>query len=383
MIKVEIIAAGDAFGKGAGGAGDVFHYGFGLHRQAVQNLQVRAQEFNAHRGLDAGGEHVDADLDGIAPGVGEPRKFHRRIHLPDEGLSGQARTPVFPVLEADRGLDHGQRRRVGGGIGPAGFPEDVLHLGKGADDAVGLLEDIFRLGDGDARHGGGHIEQVAFIQGRHELGPQMHQGIDGDRHGQSKARAMASLGKRMIPRKTGRYTTMVARATGFFSSGMILPRIKYSMRMGTRVMARMADPPMAKVLVKARGRNRRPVSPVQGENGQKGDRDHQNGEKERGAHFLGGLQDQGLPGGIRRGVLDVLVGVFHHHHRGVHHGADGDGNPRQAQDVGIDVELVLQNQGDQHPERQADDGHDGAAHVQKKDEADQGDNDNLLGDGPL
>jgi Ca-activated chloride channel family protein len=28
------------------------------------------------------------------------------------------------------------------------------------------LQEVFRLGDGETRHGGGHIEQVAFIQGR-------------------------------------------------------------------------------------------------------------------------------------------------------------------------------------------------------------------------
>ena len=192
--KVEIIAAGDPFGKGAGGAGHVLQDGFGLHRQPVQNFQVRSQEFNAHRGLDAGGEHVDADLDGIAPGVGQPREFDRGVHLLDEALRGQARTPVFPVFQPDGGLDHAQGRRVGGGVGPAGLAEDVLHLGKGANDAVRLLKDVFRLGDGDARHGGGHIQQVALIQGRHELGPQVHQGIDGDRHGQ-EGRQDGGLGK--------------------------------------------------------------------------------------------------------------------------------------------------------------------------------------------
>ena len=40
--------------------------------------------------------------------------------------------------------------------------------------------------------------------------------------------------------------------------------------------------------------------------------------------------------------------------------------PRQAHDIGVDVRLVLQNQGDQHPEGQADDGHEGTAHVQQK-----------------
>ena len=146
----------------------------------AQDVQVIAQEFDPHRGLNAGGEHIDADLDGVAPGVGQAGKLNGGVHLLDELFRGQARTPVFPVFEADGGLNHGERRRVGGGFGPARLAEDIVHLGKGADDAVRLLQEVFRFGDGDARHGGGHIEQIAFIQGRHELRAQPGQGIDAD-----------------------------------------------------------------------------------------------------------------------------------------------------------------------------------------------------------
>ncbi|MCY1284519.1 hypothetical protein D3C72_1298050 [compost metagenome] len=53
--------------------------------------------------------------------------------------------------------------------------------------------------------------------------------------------------------------------------------------------------------------------------------------------------------------LDLLVGVFDHHHRGIHHGANGDGNPAQGHDVGIDALVAHDDEGDQHADRQGDD----------------------------
>ena len=111
---------------------------------------------------------------------------------------------------------------------------------------------------------------------------------------------------------------------------------------------------------------------AQGEDGQEGDGDHQEGEEQRGPHFLGGLQDQGAPGRVRGGVLDVLVGVFDHDHRGVHHDPDGEGDAAQAHDVGADARGVHDGQGDQDPQGQGDDGHQGTAEVQQEDDADQG-----------
>ena len=56
-----------------------------------------------------------------------------------------AGAPLIGVLEVDGGLDHLERRRVGGGLGPADLAEDMLHLREGADDAVGLLQDFLAL----------------------------------------------------------------------------------------------------------------------------------------------------------------------------------------------------------------------------------------------
>ena len=49
------------------------------------------------------------------------------------------------------------------------FAEHALHFGKGLDDLVRLLKDFPRLCDRDARQRGGHVQQIALLQRRHEL----------------------------------------------------------------------------------------------------------------------------------------------------------------------------------------------------------------------
>ncbi len=45
-----------------------------------------------------------------------------------------------------------------------------MNLGERLDDLIGLLENLPRLGRRDAGEGGRHVEQVAFVERRHELG---------------------------------------------------------------------------------------------------------------------------------------------------------------------------------------------------------------------
>ena len=75
-------------------------------------------------------------------------------------------------LQVDDGFEHVQRRRIGGRVGAAGFAVDACHFRESHNQLVGLLENLPGFGDGDARVGGGHVEQIAFIQRRHELAAQ-------------------------------------------------------------------------------------------------------------------------------------------------------------------------------------------------------------------
>ena len=81
--------------------------------------------------------------------------------------------PLVLGLEHDCGLDHVHRRGVGGGLGAAHLAENVVHLGKGANHLVGLLEDFACLGGRDAGKRRRHVEQVALVERRHELGAEI------------------------------------------------------------------------------------------------------------------------------------------------------------------------------------------------------------------
>ena len=72
-----------------------------------------------------------------------------------------------------------------------------------------------------------------------------------------------------------------------------------------------------------------------------------------------------------RRALQMLVGVLDHDDGGVDHGADGDGNAAEAHDVGAEAEQLHRHERHQDADRQHDDRHQGAAHVQQEDDAHQ------------
>ena len=76
--------------------------------------------------------------------------------------------------------------------------------------------------------------------------------------------------------------------------------------------------------------------------------------------------------------LGLLVGVLDHHHRGIDHCADGDGDAAQRHDVRVDALIAHDRKGDQHADRQRDDGHQRRAQVPEEQPADQRDDDELL-----
>ena len=76
--------------------------------------------------------------------------------------------------------------------------------------------------------------------------------------------------------------------------------------------------------------------------------------------------------------LDLLVRVLDHHHRGVDHRADGDGDAAQRHDVGVDALPAHHQEGDHHAQRQRDDGHQRRAQVPQEEHAHQRDDDELL-----
>ena len=76
--------------------------------------------------------------------------------------------------------------------------------------------------------------------------------------------------------------------------------------------------------------------------------------------------------------FDVLVGILDHHHRGIDHGADGDRDAAQRHDVRIHSLVDHDSEGDQDTQGQGDDRHEGGAKVKQENDANEGDDDELL-----
>jgi len=83
-------------------------------------------------------------------------------------------------------------------------------------------------------------------------------------------------------------------------------------------------------------------------------------------HPPAGLPLQWLPRVCVVPLLQVLVRVLDHHHRRVHHRANGNGNAAQRHDVGVDALPVHDDEGRQNAQRQRDDGHQGRTQVKQK-----------------
>ena len=132
-------------------------------------MKIFAHEFDTYGCLDSGGKHVHPRLNGHSPGIGQSWELDGFIHFLHQLLHGHALPPFGLWFEGDGGLEHGKRCRIGGGLSPAYLTEHVLHFRKSGDNSVGLLQELFGLGNGDTRQRCGHVEQVAFVERRHEL----------------------------------------------------------------------------------------------------------------------------------------------------------------------------------------------------------------------
>ncbi len=169
-IHLDVTPALDALGEGRGRPRHLPHHLFDPPADVLDDLQIGAGDLDAYRGLDAGRQHIDAGLDRHHPNIGEPRQLERAIELGFERSGCHPRPPLLWGFELHHGLDHVERRRIGRGLGASDFPEDVLDLGHGADELVGLLQDLLRLTRRERRECGRHVHEIPLVELGHELG---------------------------------------------------------------------------------------------------------------------------------------------------------------------------------------------------------------------
>ncbi|MNF41891.1 hypothetical protein D3C84_229290 [compost metagenome] len=253
------------------------------------------------------------------------------------------------------------------------------------DQPVGLLQQLRGLLRRQAGQGRGHIEQVALVQRRQELAAQLRQRPQGAEKHQCRDR-QGGLGPRQYRiqrRLVDADQPAVQRVARLIGNPPANPVAHQHRHQGHRQ-------PRGGGHGIGLGEGQRAEQPaflgLQGEHRNERQGDDQQAEEQRRADFhrrignhppvLGAFE---LLAGMRLAPgLDLLVRVLDHHHRGVDHGADGDGDTAERHDVGVDALLLHDGEGDQHADRQGHYGHQRGTQVPEEGRADQRDHDELL-----
>ena len=114
------------------------------------------------------------------------------------------------------------------------------------------------------------------------------------------------------------------------------------------------------------------------EDRQEGHGDDQQAEEQRRSDFARRVDDDVCSRRVWCRALETLVRVLDHDDRRVDHRADSDSNAPEAHDVGAQAQQIHAEVGNQHAERQRNDGDERAAHVQEEHHADERDDRALL-----
>ena len=168
-VEVQEISARGALGENGAGIGSPCQRLFHFHGGLLNSSQVRAKNFQAQFGAEAGGEHVGPRLDRHPEYVGHAGRFCLLVHFGDDLFPRHAWPPLVGRFERDDRFKHGKRRGIGWSFGLARFAKDRSDFRDRAQDAVLDLQDARGFIDGHAGHGRGHEQNCAFIEHRHEF----------------------------------------------------------------------------------------------------------------------------------------------------------------------------------------------------------------------
>jgi hypothetical protein len=152
--------------RDAGGALDARDDALDFEGLLLERVEVVAVDLHADLGADAGARHQDPVLDGLE----EAGHVAGHVHelggeVGDNGGLGRAGGPLTLGLQHDGGLDHLDRRRVGGGLGAAELAGDGGDGGVFAHDLVLPGHDALDLGERGGRQQDGHEKAASPPRG--------------------------------------------------------------------------------------------------------------------------------------------------------------------------------------------------------------------------
>ena len=280
----------------------------------------------------------------------------------------------------DGGLHHAERRRVGGGFGPAGLAEDRFDLGKAFQDLVLHGKEPAGLGHGDAGAADRHVEDGALIERRHELAADAQHQNDAERN-QQKVDEQGGFPEAQHPaddRLVDPFQKARDGVGGFRFEALAFEKHRHQHRdQGDGEDGRGRHR-------KGFGEGQRAEEPallgLQHEDGHKGDDDDDQGEEDAPAHLLAGADHGGeaVPAVLFAPFGEVAITVFHHDDGGVHQNADGQRDAAERHDVGGDLQKVHGDERDHHGDRQSEDRHEGGAEMKEEKNHHQADHHDLL-----
>ena len=288
-------------------------------------------------------------------------------------------------FELDGGFKHFHGRWISRGFGAPGLAVDGRNLGQGFDEAVGLLQQLCRLASRQARQGGGHEQQITFIERWHELATNAQHGPGGgcQQQHRDRNRGAGPAQHHVEYRAVGGNQHAVERVF-LLARNLSANQIAHQHRNQRDRQARRRRHGVG--FGKRQRREQPALLGFEREHRDEGQRDDQQTEKQRRADFGSRVADdpparfalQGVSRVVVVPALQMLVRVFNHHDRGINHGANGNRNAAQRHDVGIDALVVHHDKGRQNAQRQRDDGHQGRAQVKQKDKAHHSHDDELF-----
>ncbi len=344
----------------------------------LDGVQVRPEHLDADGRANPRRQHVDARLDGpLEAALGDAGQVQLMLHLPQQLIPRHVRTPLVLRLHHDGRFDHAQRRRIRRRLGTADLAEHPLDLRERAEDLILELEELTRLGCRDPGDSHGHVEDVALVQLRHELGPNaVHDEAAGGHrdHGDRDAQH-PSPHQRAHPRTVepleldaDRVIVLMPKATA--DEGRHQRRRQRDRqeggeqhREGLGVGQRLEEPSLLC---------------LEREDRHEGHCDDEQREEERLPHLLGRRHDRVQTVLSRSESFEAFVCVLDEDDRRVHHRTDGDRNAAKRHDVGGQSHVAHRDEGHQHRDGQDDDRHQSAWQMQEEDHYDGADDQALF-----
>ena len=144
-IDIDKTATCNAFGINRSGTWYGLDDIFDLLADLRDHIEIRPRDFYAHRGFDAGSQHIDAVADRHDPNIRQRGNINQAVKFCADVIHRHARAPFLPRPQLNRRFDHREWSRIGRRLGSACLTVNRQDLRNRCDKAVCLLDHLGNL----------------------------------------------------------------------------------------------------------------------------------------------------------------------------------------------------------------------------------------------